>query len=91
VEIDIIYKYYAPEERLADATTIATATMDVEVNEIWTTLHPVGEVISVRVDDPEEYEEKTKEYLVVERGTVHAPIGDSGYWVAAVIAFVTDP
>jgi hypothetical protein len=91
VEIDIIYKYYAPEERLEDATTIATATMDVEVNEIWSTLHPVGEVISVRVDDPEEYEAKTKEYLVVERGTVHAPIGDSGYWVAAVIAFVTDP
>ena len=41
----------------------------------------------------EEHREGTegnKEYLVVERGTVHAPIGDSGYWVAAVIVFVTD-
>ena len=91
MEIDIIYKYHAPEERLLDATTIATATTGVEDNEIWTNLHPVGEVISFRADDPEEYGEKPKEYVVVERGTLQASIGYSGYSMAALIVFVTDP
>jgi hypothetical protein len=60
VEIDIIYKYHAPEERLLDATTIATATTGVEDNEIWTNLHPVGEVISFRADDPRSTERSRK-------------------------------
>jgi hypothetical protein len=91
VEIDIIYKYHAPEERLQDATTIATATTGVEDNEIWTNLYPVGEVFSLPADDPKEYGEKPKEYVVVKRGTVQAPIGDSGYSMTALIVFVTDP
>jgi hypothetical protein len=58
VELDIIYKYHAPDERPRDATTIPTDTMDVEDSEIWTNLHnlhPVGHVISLPTDDPDEY------------------------------------
>ncbi len=58
MELDIIYKYVAPEEHPLDATTIKTATMNIQDNEIRTNLHnlhPVGHVISLPTDDPDEY------------------------------------
>jgi len=93
VELDIIYKYHAPDERPLDATTIATDTMDVEDSELWTNLHnlhPVGHVISLRTDDPDEYGEQPKEYVVVARCPLQAPIGDSGLLMAALTVVVTD-
>jgi len=93
VELDIIYKYFAPEESPLDATTIARDTMDVEDDEIWTNLHnlhPVGHVISLPTDGPDEYGEQSKEYLVVARCPLQAPIGDSGLLMAALIVVVTD-
>ncbi len=93
MELDIIYKYHAPEERPLGATTIATATMEVEDSEIWTNLHnlhPVGHVISLPTDEPDEYGEQPKEYVVVARFPLQAPIGDSGLLMAALTVVVTD-
>ncbi len=93
MELDIIYKYFAPEERPLDATTIATDTIDVEDSEIWTNLHnlhPVGHVISLPTDDPDEYGEQSKEYVVVARCPLQAPIEDSGLLMAALTVVVTD-
>ena len=91
MELDIIYKYFAPEERPLDATTIKTATMEVEDNQIWTNLHPVGQVISLRADDPDKFGEQPKEYRVVERAPLLAAIGDPGYAMAALTVIITDP
>jgi hypothetical protein len=93
VELDIIYKYVAPEEHPLDATTIKTATMDIEDNEIRTNLHnlhPVGEVIPLRADDADEYGEPPKEYRVVQRAPLLAPSRDSGYSMAELTVIVTD-
>jgi hypothetical protein len=91
VELDIIYKYFAPEDSPRDAIPIKTATMEVEDNEIWTNPHPVGEVISLRADAPDEHREQPKEYRVVERAPVMAPTRDSGYSMTALTVVVTDP
>ncbi len=90
MELDIIYKCCAPEEHPLDATTIKTATMDEEADEIRTNLHPVGEVIPLRADDPDEYGEQPKEYRVVQRAPLLAPSRDSGYSMAELTVIVTD-
>ena len=90
MELDIIYKCCAPEEHPLDATTIKTATMEVEDNQIWTNLHPVGQVISLRADDPNKFGEQPKEYRVVQRAPLLAPSRDSGYSMAELTVIVTD-
>jgi hypothetical protein len=40
--------------------------------------------------DPDEYGEKPKEYMVLERSPLLAQIEDSGYSVSALLVIVTD-
>ncbi len=41
--------------------------------------------------DPDEYGEKTKEYVVLERSPLLGQIEDSGYSMSALLVIVTDP
>ncbi len=90
METNIIYKYRAPGAHPHDDTTITTSTTDVEPNEMMRNPHPVGEVISLRADDPNEYGEQPKEYVVLDRFPLLTQMGDSGYRMSALTVIVTD-
>jgi hypothetical protein len=90
VEIDVIYKYRAPEVSLGDVTTIATTTLEADPNELLSVPHPVGETVILRRDD-EEHSEAPKEYVVVARSPILSQIGDSGYTLSALWVVVPDP
>ncbi len=89
VEIDVIYKYRAPEAPFRDVTTIATATLEADPNEMLSLPHPVGETVSLRRDD-EEHGEDPKEYVVVDRSPILTQIGEAGYTLSMLFVVVTD-
>ncbi len=90
MEIDVIYKYRAPEASLGDLTTLATATLEADPNEVLSVPHPVGETVTLQRDDHEEHGEDPKEYVVVGRSPILTQIGEAGYTLSILFVVVTD-
>ena len=91
METNIIYKYLAPGMPLGHESTITTATLDLNPNEVLSTVHPVGETVALQADDPEEHGEASKEYVVLNRYPFLTQLGDPAYTALILFVIITDP
>ena len=54
METNIIYKYRVPRVAPGNETTITTATLNLNPNEVLTSYHRVGETITLQADVPKD-------------------------------------
>jgi hypothetical protein len=91
VETNIIYKYRVPRAAPGNETTITTAALDLNPNEVLTSYHMVGEPITLQADVPKDYGEDPKEYVVLQRAPLLTQWSEHGLTLAALLVIVTDP
>ena len=91
MQTNVIYKYRTPGTSPSNDTTITTKALDLTPNEVLIATHPVGELVTLQGDDPEEYGEDPKEYVVLNRIPLLTQIGESGYVLSMLLVVVTDP
>jgi hypothetical protein len=90
MDTNIIYKYRAFGASPVDDATITTVPVNLNPNEMLNLPHPIGEIVTLQADDPEEYGEAPKEYVVLHRFPILTQSSEKGFSKWALLIIVTD-
>jgi hypothetical protein len=90
VETNVIYKYRDPAAPPGNESTLTTKIEDLNPYQVMTQFHPIGETITLEADNPQDYGDSSKVYVVVDRHPLLTQWGASGYTASILILVVTD-